>query len=123
MSKWSFTTTVGVWDEHPLLDCLYEYAEVECRVYVECDLYSGFEGSFTEPPEDPRAVFKSAEVTDIDFLPHDKDEGDLKVRVLVTHEMRKEIEKIALKKVVDEWSEDEVFRRYEDYYSDGPNRD
>jgi hypothetical protein len=123
MGSWSFSKTIGVWDDHPLLDCLYEYAEVECEVWVNCDLYFGFSGSGFEPPEDPAATFESAEVTRIDFLPHDKEEGDLKVRFLLTPEMKKEIEKIALKKVVDDWDEAEVFRQHEDYYSDGPDRD
>jgi hypothetical protein len=35
--------------------------------------------------------------------------------------MRVEIEKIALKKVEKDWDETEAFKRYEDYYSDGPD--
>ena len=50
MGVWSFSKTVGVWDDHPLLDCLYEYAEVECEVHILCDLYFGFEGNRLEPP-------------------------------------------------------------------------
>ena len=123
MGSFSFSKAVGVWDDHPLLDCLYEYAEVECEVYVNCDLYFGFSGSNIEPPEDSRATFESAEVTSINFFPHDKEEGDLKIRVLLTPEMKAEIEKLALKKVVKDWDETDVFRRYEDYYSDGPDQD
>jgi hypothetical protein len=60
-------------------------------------------------------------VTRINFFPHDKEEGDLKILFLLTPEMRVEIEKIALKKVEKDWDETEAFKRYEDYYSDGPD--
>ena len=121
MGVWSFSKTVGVWDDHPLLDCLYEYAEVECEVHILCDLYFGFEGNRLEPPEDSRATFESAEVTRINLFPHDKEEGDLKIRFLVTPEMRAEIEKLALKKVVKDWDETEAFRQHHEYYSGGPD--
>lgn len=121
MGLFSFSKEVGVCDDHPLLDFLYEYAEIECEVHILCDLYFGFSGSNIEPPEDSRATFESAEVTRINFFPHDKEEGDLKIRVLLTSEMRVEIEKFALKRLVKDWDEADVFRRYDDYYSGGPD--
>jgi hypothetical protein len=128
MGNWDFTATVQVYDESPLLDCLYEYAEVECEVWVKCDLYFGYEGGYIEPPEDSRASIEEVEVTDIRFLPHDKDDvlGELKIKFLTTEEMRSEIERLALKKLKDGWNEKysaEAFKTYTDYYSDGPDHD
>lgn len=102
--NWDFTTTVLVKDPHPLSD----YAEVECEVHVECQIKPGYEGDYHIPPEYPSATLLSSKVSEIRVLPIEDTDPDAedKALLLMTKDMRGEIEDAATAQVEREWNHD-----------------
>lgn len=119
--NWTFTTSVTLKDPHPLLDALLDYGEVECKVHVMCELRNGYGGSQTEPPEPPEAQLEHAEVEEITVHPHEDTDPDAseKALLLMTPDMRAEIERAAVRRVEREWHEryeDEAFSTHHEFH-------
>ena len=111
-------------DDNPIIDALLEYADVEAIMNVECELYHGFEGTQFQPPESSEATFMGAELEDINFYPHNN-EDSLKVRFLVTSEMREEIARIARREIEKNWRGDyegKAWDAYGDHMMDYPDQ-
>lgn len=119
--NWTFTTGVTIEGPSPLLDALLDYGEVECRVHVECELRPGHPGGPEEPPESPEARLEYAEVEEITVHPHDDPDPDAseKALLLMTTDMRKEIERAAARIVERDWHrryEEEAFRTHHEFH-------
>lgn len=107
-------------DGNPLTKPLFDYAEVEAEVKLECDLYFGFDGNYFEPPEKPRASLVNFKLVKFHFYPIDEEPlGEIKAAFLATPEMMKIVEKTVMDTITDEWWEYErkVFTSYEDWYN------
>lgn len=118
MEQWNFIAKVYVDDSS--LDWIHEIAEIECKLHVECELDFGQEDYWDGPGRAKRAQLIEAKLEELNFLPHDPDENaELKFQILLTDDLRENIEHLAVKKLTDEWRSryaSEAFETCESYY-------
>lgn len=121
MEQWNFIADVYVEDGDPSLDWLHEIAEIECKIHVECELDFGQAESYWDGPARPRrANLIESKLDEMNFIPHDPDEdAELKFQLLLTDEIREQIEHLALGKLKDQWRSRyarEAFETCREYY-------
>ena len=117
-------------DPHPQLQSILDFASIEVELRVECDMYQGYAGSYIQPPEDPEASLVGVKVADINYGVHERFvNGDLMLKFLVTPDVLKIIEAVAIKRFENEWDDlnsgrqDRAWESFESYWMDAPDND
>jgi hypothetical protein len=107
----TFNTNIVLKQTHPsILDPIFEVAEIEVEVELECQIYGGSSGTYYQPPEYPEAELKELNVVYVELHPLKKgDNSSSLVNFLLNDKRKEEIKKFVSDYINSNWNEGRCF--------------
>lgn len=102
----NYTTTIVLNKTRPsIVDEIFDIAEIEVDVELECSFYGGCEATHIQPEEYPEAHWETCKINSIRIFPIDETKNDILVNFLLTNERKQKIQKLTEEYINTNWND------------------